>query len=64
MFSRGANFESENSKNSLFWGTEDGWNPAPVEVGRLSHYLQILQGFIHQYMGVYQLFLEPQMTIY
>ncbi len=25
-------------------GTVDGWNPAPVEVGSLSHYLQ---GFIH-----------------
>ena len=29
--------------------TVDGWNPAPVEVGSLSHYLQ---GFIHPPGGV------------
>jgi len=42
-------------------GTEDGWNPAPVELGRLSHYLQnllrlytsqLVQDFFHQQYDV------------
>ena len=33
-----------NRKKAIWSGTVDGRNPAPVEVGSLSHYLQ---GFIH-----------------
>ena len=29
----------KNYATFLRWGTVDGWNPAPVEVGGLSHYL-------------------------